>query len=117
MPQETTTPKTPMKLKTKVRAGGIICKELTCENHNQTLAQSNKPKPMKLKTALKAGERPGEDCPRWGCGVNHNQTLAQSNKSMKLKTKIKAGAGDGTGGGCPVWGCGSNHNQTLATRR
>jgi hypothetical protein len=34
-------------------------------------------KPLKLKTALKAGtgDGTGGGCPVWGCGSNHNQTF------------------------------------------
>jgi hypothetical protein len=71
-------------------------------------------KTMKLKTALKAGSRPGDDCPTWGCGMNHNQILASSTppRPTKLKTAPKAN------GRCPELLCGrTNLNQTLSPRR
>ena len=64
-----------MKLKTTLRAGNPpTCDDFLCTgNHNQTLAQGNKPKPMKLKTHRKAGA----GCPDFVCGTsNHNQTLS-----------------------------------------
>ena len=77
MPQETPTPKKPMKLKTALKAGaddgtGGGCPTWGCgSNHNQTISQSAKPKPLKLKTAIKAGL---DDC-GWRCGENHNQVM------------------------------------------
>ena len=65
-----------MKLKAAIKAGTVLCPAINCANHNQTLSQSNKPKSMKLKTALKAGKPGPGDCGSYGCGQNHNQTLS-----------------------------------------
>ena len=62
--------KTSMKIKTKVKAGGISL------NHNQTMARG-----LKVKTDVKAGEMQ----------IQHNRTMA---RGLKVKTGIKAGPPD-----------------------
>jgi hypothetical protein len=85
---------TTMKIKTKVKAGGITGRHDLEPQHNHTVARG-----LKVKPGINAGLT--GDCPDAGCGLNHNQTVA---RGLKIKSGVKTG-----------WaGMEAQHNQTIA---